>query len=105
LRLPILVKLCTEETSGVLLRFLAAEKPVVVSDIGAFAEIPDDCCWKVPVGGEEEVARVAQAMLALASEPDRRKQLGERARAHVAAHHTVNRVAAQYAAFLHRVFG
>lgn len=41
------------ETSGTLIRALDAEKPVAVSDYAQFAEFPDDCVFKVPLGGEE----------------------------------------------------
>lgn len=37
------------ETSASLMRILAAEKPVFVSNIGSFREIPNECCIKVPV--------------------------------------------------------
>src|SRR5262249_15701590 len=42
------------ETSGTLLRSLGMGKPVIVSEIGAFAEYPDDICLKTPVDATEE---------------------------------------------------
>ena len=42
------------ETSGSLLRALGLGRPVLVSDVGAFRELPDDVCVKVPVGSGEE---------------------------------------------------
>ncbi len=42
------------ETSGTLVRLLSAGIPTITSNIGAFAEIPDDCCWKVDVDDLEE---------------------------------------------------
>jgi len=42
------------ETSGTLVRLLNAGVPVIVSDVGSFADFPDDCCWKVPVDYAEE---------------------------------------------------
>ena len=42
------------ETSGSLLRALGLGRAVLVSEIGAFAELPDDICMKVPVGAGEE---------------------------------------------------
>ena len=36
------------ETSGSLQRALGLGKAVIVSDVGAFAELPDDVCLKVP---------------------------------------------------------
>ena len=40
------------ETSGTLIRALAAGKPVAVSDYAQFAELPDDCVVKIPFNGE-----------------------------------------------------
>ncbi len=47
------------ETSGTLIRALDAGKPVAVSDYAQFAELPDDCVVKIPLGGDE-VERVAE---------------------------------------------
>ena len=41
------------ETSGTLIRALDAGKPVAVSDYAQFAEFPDDCVFKVPLGSGE----------------------------------------------------
>ena len=42
------------ESSGTLLRSLGLGKAVLVSEVGSFAEFPDDVCLKVPVGAGEE---------------------------------------------------
>lgn len=43
------------ETSGTVIRAFAAGKPVAVSDYAQFAELPDSCAFKVPLGpGEVE---------------------------------------------------
>ena len=42
------------ESSGTLLRALGLGKAVIVSNVGSFAEYPDDVCLKVPVGPGEE---------------------------------------------------
>ena len=42
------------ETSGTLIRALDAGKPVAVSDYAQFAELPDDCVFKVPFAQERE---------------------------------------------------
>lgn len=47
------------ESSGTLIRALDAGKPVAVSDYAQFAELPDDCVVKIPLGGDE-VQRVAE---------------------------------------------
>lgn len=41
------------ETSGTLIRALDSGKPVAVSDYAQFAEFPDDCVFKVPLGAGE----------------------------------------------------
>ena len=53
------------ETSGSVIRQLSLGKPVVVSDVGWFAELPDDVALKVPVGdGETETLYAALELLA-----------------------------------------
>ena len=42
------------ETSGTLIRAFDAGKPVAVSDYAQFAELPDDCVFKVPFETERE---------------------------------------------------
>ena len=55
------------ETSAVAVRALSLGKPLVVSDVGWFAELPDEVAVKVPVG-EGEVDALVEAMeLAAAS--------------------------------------
>ncbi len=53
------------ETSGSVVRQLSLGKPVVVSDVGWFSELPDDVALKVPVGaGEAETLHAALELLA-----------------------------------------
>jgi glycosyltransferase involved in cell wall biosynthesis len=47
------------ETSGTLIRAFDAGKPVAVSDYAQFAELPEDCVVKIPLGGDE-VQRVVE---------------------------------------------
>jgi glycosyltransferase involved in cell wall biosynthesis len=46
------------ETSGTLIRAFDAGKPVAVSDYAQFAELPDDCVFKVPF--DDEVDRLIE---------------------------------------------
>jgi hypothetical protein len=46
------------ETSGTLIRAFDAGKPVAVSDYAQFAELPDDCVTKIPLGSGEVEALV-----------------------------------------------
>jgi SAM-dependent methyltransferase len=87
------------ETSGTLLRALGMSKPVLVSEIGAFREYPDNICLKVPVDASEE-EHIFQYMMLLASWPDLTRALGARAREWVEHECNWPLVAEQYAKFL-----
>ncbi len=91
------------ETSGSAIRTLSLGKPLVVSDVGWFAELPDDVALKVPVG-EGEVEGLVAAMRRLA-EPGVAARMGEAARAYVRAEHDLDQVAEQYVAALEQVAG
>src|SRR5450432_4325786 len=67
------------ESSGTLLRSLGLGKAVLVSDVGSFAEYPDEICLKVPVDATEEDTLFEYLNL-LTTRPDLRKALGQRAR-------------------------
>ena len=86
------------ETSGSAIRALSLGKPLVVSDVGWFAELPADTVVKVPVDEHEEDTLLA-ALEALA-DPVVRAAMGERARELVEREHRVDRVAEAYAAVL-----
>ena len=84
------------ETSAAAIRALSLGKPLVVSDVGAFRELPDEVAIKVPVGEGEIDALVA------ALEP-RRGQPGDgrrRAGARRGREHALDRTADLYAAAL-----
>src|SRR5207247_4009937 len=66
------------ETSGSAIRTLSLGKPLVVSDVGWFAELPDEVALKAPVGGDAEVDGIAAALERLA-EPGVAAAMGERA--------------------------
>lgn len=87
------------ETSGTLLRALGLGRAVIVSDVGAFGELPGDVCLKVPVD-EREVDLLYEYLNVLVSRPEVARALGERARRYVAEECSWERVAAQYANFL-----
>ncbi len=90
------------ESSGSLLRALGLGKAVLVSDVGAFREFPDDVCLKVPVGtGEEDL--IFEYLNLLASRPDVARAMGGRAARYVKEECNWDRVACLYAAFLQSV--
>jgi glycosyltransferase involved in cell wall biosynthesis len=91
------------ETSGSAIRALSLGKPLVVSDVGWFAELPADAVVKVPVDEDEEDTLLA-ALEALA-DPAVRAAMGGRARELVEREHRVDRVAEAYAAALETFAG
>lgn len=90
------------ESSGSLLRALGLGKPVLVSDVGAFRDLPDDVCLKVPVDGAEE-AHIFEFLSLLATRPDWARELGARARQWVQRECSWDKVARAYASFLEDV--
>jgi glycosyltransferase involved in cell wall biosynthesis len=85
------------ETSGALLRNLAAGAACIVSDHGAIAELPDDVAIKVRTP-DHEVEDLTAALLRLHNNPAERQRLREKAIAYVKAHHDLDQVVQQYAA-------
>ncbi len=92
------------ETSGSAIRALSLGKPLVVSDLGWFSELPDGTALKVPVD-EREVPRLAAALELLLSRPDVREALGTAGREYVTHEHAVERVADLFAAALEEAAG
>jgi glycosyltransferase involved in cell wall biosynthesis/SAM-dependent methyltransferase len=90
------------ETSGTLQRALGLGKCVLVSETGAFGELPEEICWKVPVDETEEAVLYELLHLAV-SRPELRRKVGEAARRWALEHCRWERVARQYAAFLESV--
>ncbi len=80
------------ETSGSVMRALSLGKALVVSDVGWFAELPDDVVLKVPVD-EFEVPMLEAAMVFAVEHKER---LGATARAYVERQHALSRVADAY---------
>ena len=84
------------ETSGSAIRALSLGKPLVVSDVGWFHELPDDVALKVPVDELEVEVLAGGAAVAL----DHGGQLGAAAREYAARELDVARVADAYAGAL-----
>jgi hypothetical protein len=80
------------ETSGSAIRAMSLAKALVVSEVGWFAELPDDVALKIPVD-EFEVPLLERA-LELAAESS--ALLGRNARAYVEREHALPRVVDGY---------
>jgi glycosyltransferase involved in cell wall biosynthesis len=83
------------ETSAAAIRALSLGKPLVVSDVGWFSELPDSVAAKVPVG-EGEIERLERALEQTATSPE----MGRAALALARTEHDLGRVADLYVAAL-----
>jgi glycosyltransferase involved in cell wall biosynthesis len=92
------------ETSGTAIRALSLGRPLVVSDLGWFSELPADVALKVPVD-EDEIASLATALELLASSEPTQLAMSEAARAYAQREHDVGHVAESYAAALEEAAG
>jgi glycosyltransferase involved in cell wall biosynthesis len=92
------------ETSGMVIRALSLGKPLVVSDVGWFSELPDSVAAKVPVD-EFEVETLAVVLERLAEDEELRAQMGAAASSYVRREHDLDRVADLYVTALEEVAG
>ena len=90
------------ETSATALRGMAAGRPVIVSDHGWYAELPDDACVKVAPNDSEALY---QAMRRLAENPALRHGIGQRAAAYVQRDHSLATAAQRYRDFIDQIVG
>jgi len=90
------------ETSGSLCRLMASGVPTVVSNIGWFSEIPDDCAIKVDPGPDADVL-VSAYLKELSENAELRRQIGANARKFMLAHHTVKETTTKYLEFIEQV--
>jgi len=92
------------ETSAMVVRALSLGKPIVVSDVGWFSELPDEVAVKVPVGEGGEEA-LLEAMERLASDAAYRQRLGQAAADWARREHDLDRSADLYVAALEESLG
>lgn len=85
------------ETSGVVLRALAAGRPVIVSNAGWYGELPENCSLKV---APQDLSTLTQAMLRLAQDTILRSQMGQAASEYAHRVHNPAYAAARYAEFV-----
>jgi glycosyltransferase involved in cell wall biosynthesis len=91
------------ETSGTAIRALSLGKPLLVSNVGWFAELPDGVALKV-APDEHESDGITRALTALA-DPEARAQMGAAAVALARTDHDVTHVAEAYVAALEEAAG
>jgi len=87
------------ETSASAIAALAAETPLVVSDVGWFRELPDSVAAKI-APDEWEVAQLAAVLELLASDVELQRKMGSAGRSYVQREFSVERSAHGYAAAL-----
>ena len=90
------------ETSGSVLRVMAAGRPVIVSHDGWYAELPDSACIKLKHGADDELA-LAQQLIDLADDRSRGEAIGRQARAYVERECAPERAAQAYLDFARQV--
>jgi len=83
------------ETSGIAIRALVCGRPLLVTDVGWFSELSEDIATRVPIG-EGEVAGIAQQMLNLARDPQKRAEMSAAASRFVEDDLAVQHVAEKY---------
>jgi glycosyltransferase involved in cell wall biosynthesis len=92
------------EMSGALVRLMAAGVPTLVTDAGAFAELPDDGVIKITPDAHQ-VEAIAEALHRLLADGELRRAIGQQAKVYIAMHCDPARVARRYADFITRVSG
>jgi glycosyltransferase involved in cell wall biosynthesis len=92
------------ETSGSAIRALSLGKPLVVSDIGWFSELPDGVALKVPVD-TNEVDVLTAALELLVEREDVRETMGRAAADLARRDHDLGRIADRYASALELAAG
>jgi glycosyltransferase involved in cell wall biosynthesis len=92
------------ETSAMVVRALSLGKPLVVSDVGWFSELPDEVAVKVPVD-EGETDALVHALERLAGDPAYRERMGKAAADWARRGHDLDHVADLYVAALEESLG
>ena len=92
------------ETSGSVIRALSLGKPLVVSDVGWFSELPGEVALKIPTG-DDEVKVLTAALELLVTSPDVRQAMGAAGVELARREHDLGRVAELYTSALEESVG
>ncbi|MGB9879618.1 MAG: glycosyltransferase, partial [Anaerolineae bacterium] len=84
------------------IRLLGLGIPTIISNIEPLAEIPENCCARVDLGGTEEDELLA-IMEYLVTHEAVRREMAENGRRYVQKNHDPHKVALQYKAFIEQV--
>ncbi len=87
----------TGETSAVVMRALAAGRPVIVSDVPQYRELDPEFCWSVPTDPEGEAAGLLEQMRSVLADPARCTEAGRAAARFVALNASLAVAADRYA--------
>jgi len=90
------------ETSRSVLQIMASQKPVIVSNVGWFSELPDDSCLKVNVDEFEEDT-LLEYMVALTSHEKLKNTIGKKAREYIIKQHNPDTIAHEYYSFIKNI--
>lgn len=83
------------ETSGIAIRLMGIGKPVAFSNGEEIARIPESACLRIDTGPAEEEL-LASYLTWFANDRESAEEMGRRAAAHIAAHHSLEAAAARY---------
>jgi hypothetical protein len=92
------------ETSGSVIRALSLGKPLVVSDVGWFSELPGEVALKIPTG-DDEVRVLTAALELLVTSPEVRQAMGAAGVELARREHDLGRVAELYTSALEESVG
>ncbi len=89
-------------TSANILKIMGFAKPVLMSDLCEYLDIPENCCVKIPLNETEECALLKVFHL-LYNDPEQRNALGQKARNFVEKYHSMQQAADKYMAFCEKI--
>jgi glycosyltransferase involved in cell wall biosynthesis/SAM-dependent methyltransferase len=93
-----------KQMSAVLVRAIAAGKPIIISDIPEWDFFPSDFCWRL-AADEREAEVLSEYLQALADNPELRQHMSSSARAYFEREGTLAHMTAGYQAVIEQLAG